>query len=819
MSRRPFSWRARAGMFAFLALGVVAAVPATAQGGYREPPAAIKKILDAPPLPYTVVSPDRRTMLLLHRISMPTIEDMAAPMLRLAGTRIDPRTNDRHGPNYIVGVTIKHIDSGREIDVDLPDNVGIGGATFSPDGRRFAFEITTDEGVALWVADASTGAARALTAPILNPIMISPRWMPGGERIRVALIPDDRGEAPVEPNVPTGPTTQESVGGKSAPVRTYQDLLSNSHDERLFDHYFTSQLAIINVADGERADLGAPAVYMTADPSPTGEYMLIERVSRPYSYLVPARDFPREVEIWSASSGRRIARLARLPLAERVPIGGVITGPRSHQWRDSAGVDEIYYVEALDEGDPDKDVDRRDVLYALDAPFTGEPREITRTEDRFIGLSWPEKTDLAMLLEYDRDERWVRTWAIEPANPDASRRLIWDRSWQDRYSDPGSPITIMNEAGRSVPMVVDGWMYLSGRGASPDGDRPFIDRMNLASLETERLWRCSGDNYESVVDVLTPDAGKILTRYETPSTPPNYYARSLESGERTALTDFEHPAPEILGVSKQLVTYERADGVTCSATLYLPADYQEGERLPLIVWAYPREFNDPSLASQVSGSEHRFTMFGGTSHLFFLTQGYAIMDGASMPVVGPDPETVNDNFREQIVDSARAAIEYAAERGVADPDRVGVGGHSYGAFMTANLLAHSDLFRAGIARSGAYNRTLTPFGFQAERRTLWEAPEIYFAISPFMHADKINEPMLMIHGEVDNNSGTFPIQSERMYHAVKGNGGHARLVMLPHESHGYRARESVMHVLAEMVDWFETNVKYAPPREEASAAN
>jgi len=283
------------------------------------------------------------------------------------------------------------------------------------------------------------------------------------------------------------------------------------------------------------------------------------------------------------------------------------------------------------------------------------------------------------------------------------------------------------------------------------------------------------------------------------------------------ITNFSDPASQLRGIKKQLVKYKRADGVDLSFTLYTPPNYKEGTRLPTLVWAYPLEFTDASVAGQVSGSTNRFTSIGGISHLFFLLNGYAVLDNATMPVVG-DPETVNDTFIKQINDSAKAAIDKAVKMGVTDPERVGVGGHSYGAFMTANLLAHSDLFRAGIARSGAYNRTLTPFGFQGERRNFWEATELYTKISPFFYANKINEPILLIHGEADNNTGTFPIQSERLFAALQGTGGTARLVMLPHESHGYAGRESVEHTLYEMISWFDKYVKNAKPREKNQTA-
>jgi len=184
--------------------------------------------------------------------------------------------------------------------------------------------------------------------------------------------------------------------------------------------------------------------------------------------------------------------------------------------------------------------------------------------------------------------------------------------------------------------------------------------------------------------------------------------------------------------------------------------------------------------------------------------------------VGVEP---NDTFVEQLVSSAEAAVNAVVERGVVDPEKIAVGGHSYGGFMTAHLLAHTKLFKAGLARSGAYNRTLTPFGFQGEERTFWEATPTYIRLSPFAHAKKIAEnkrPLLLIHGENDENSGTHPMQSERLYNAVKGMGGIIRLVKLPFERHGYRARQSIMHALYEQDMWLQTYVEsgWTPPETE-----
>jgi dipeptidyl aminopeptidase/acylaminoacyl peptidase len=466
----------------------------------------------------------------------------------------------------------------------------------------------------------------------------------------------------------------------------------------------------------------------------------------------------------------------------------------------------VMWVEALDGGDPKAKVPARDRVLGLDAPFTAEPTELARTEFRFGGLQWTE-AGVPILTESDRATRVTRTWLV--GAPGVPARKLWERKQQDRYADPGQPVM---RPGRGAVMQVGDDIYLSGTGASPQGDRPFLDRLNLKTLATERIFQTDEKSYETVTTLLTDDAKQLLTRWETKTDFPNYYVRDRAAGTTRALTQFKDPAPQLTGVQKQLVTYDRKDGVKLSATVYLPPDYKPGTKLPFVLWAYPAEFTDAATASQVSGSANRFTTISGASQLLFLTQGYGVMDNPTMPIVGPG-ETANDTYVEQLVASAEAAINKIVDMGVADRDRIGVAGHSYGAFMTANLLAHSRLFRAGAARSGAYNRTLTPFGFQNEQRTFWEVPDIYAKMSPFWYAHKVEDPILLIHGEADNNSGTFPIQSERFYMALKGNGKTVRYVTLPLEAHGYAARESNLHVMHEWIAWFDTYVKNAKPRQ------
>jgi dipeptidyl aminopeptidase/acylaminoacyl peptidase len=491
-----------------------------------------------------------------------------------------------------------------------------------------------------------------------------------------------------------------------------------------------------------------------------------------------------------------------------VPIEGVPTGPRGYSWRPTEAAT-LVWVEALDGGDTKKKAPVRDVVKMLKAPFTGQPVELMKTEHRFAGMTWGEKNGLVFVRDFDRNRRWSRAFMLNADNPSQQPKIVWDRSTQDRYNDPGNPVMKRLANGRMVIHQTGDEIFLSGQGATPRGDRPFLSRFNLKTLKPEQIFRCDDQSYESFVTLLADDGSKFITSYETQTTPPNYFIRTAGGESKQALTNFPDPTPQLRGVKKQLVRYKRKDGVDLSFTLYLPPGYKAGTPLPTVVWAYPIEFSDAGVAGQVSGSTNRFTTFGGMSHLFFTLMGYAVLDDATMPVIG-DPETMNNTYVEQIVASAEAAIDKAVEMGVTDRNRVGVGGHSYGAFMTANLLAHSDVFKAGIARSGAYNRTLTPFGFQSERRPFWEAPEMYFKVSPFMHAHKIKEPILLTHGEVDNNTGTHPIQSDRMYQAIKGNGGNVRYVTLPYESHGYAARESIEHTLWEMITWFDKYVKGQP---------
>ncbi len=785
---------------------------------YRKPPQVVLDVLNSPLTPTLSISPTRHFAMQGQPVRYPPIAELAQPMLRVAGMRINPKTNGLHNTTFNSSLILRKIPEGTEVKIDLPANPRLTLGRWSPDATRFAFTNTTGRGIELWLGD-TTGKTRQIEGVHINAVMgggggggrggavagpSEVQWMPDGKTLLVQMVRAGRGPAPLEPLVPTGPHVQESLGGASPEV-THEDMLQNPHDEDLFEYYATSQLALVDAATGKATPIGNAGIIESARISPDGRYLVVTTIHRPFSYLHDARAFPKEIEIWDRA-GKVIHKVASAPLEDRVPINGVTTGPRNIQWRPNDAAT-LMWVEALDKGDLKNKVPHRDRLRALTAPFTGEPREIAKTEQRFSGIQFFEKGGRAFIEDFERQTRRVRTFQIEIDDPAQPPKLVWSRNSQDRYKDPGTPMLKALPSGGRVILQDGDNMFLTGLGAGPKGDHPFLDRYNLATGKSERLFQSDDDHYEVVDALLDSHGTKFLTRRESPTEPPNYYVRTAD-GKMTAMTSFPDPQPIFRKVKKQLVTYQRADGVPLSFELYLPPDYKQGTRLPTLIWAYPREFNDAGTAGQVSGSSKRFTEVTGYSQLFHVLDGFAVLDNTSMPVVG-GPDTANDTYIKQIVDDAKAAIDKAAEMGVTDPARVGVGGHSYGAFMTANLLAHCDLFKAGIAESGAHNRTLTPFGFQSERRTIWQVPDVYLKMSPFMYADKIKTPMLLIHGEADDNDGTFPIQSDRMYQAIRGNGGVARLVFLPFEAHGYRGKETIEHVLWEKMTWLNKYVKNA----------
>jgi dipeptidyl aminopeptidase/acylaminoacyl peptidase len=772
---------------------------------YQRPPEELARLLEAPSSPQVSFSPDRRMIALLTRPELPGIEEVSRPELRLAGLRIDPNNFGPSRSAYYNGLSIRSLNSKEERAVSgLPEPLLMNGLSWSPDGKQIAFLQNEADAIQLWVIDVAKAEARLLSDRKLNAVLGNAySWLTDSKGLVVSVRPLKQDDLPKASRVPLGPVVEENLG-KKAPSRTYQDLLKNPHDEAVFSHYASAELLVLGL-DGRSTDVLETALWMSFEVSPNQQYLLASKLVLPFSYLVPYYRFTTEVQLYSLH-GDSVLRLANKPLGEYIPstFNAVERGPRGHSWRPDAPAS-VYWVEALDEGNPKNEVPHRDKLMLLEAPFNGEARELLRTELRYSFTMWGD------------DYAWVRSsWTrsrkehIHELIPSKYGivKLIRDRSYEDAYSDPGRPLMRMNENGRSVIWQHQGQLYLAGQGASEAGDMPFLDSYDVKTGKTKRIWRCEAPYYESVVSLVDPSLGTFITSRESQTENPNYFLRGFTHKNSRAITSFTHPFPQLKDIQKQQLRYQRADGIEMTADLYLPAGYDSSKGpLPAFVWAYPREYKSRDAAGQVKGSSYRFTRISWGSPVFWVLRGYAVFDNASMPIVGEQDQEPNDTYVQQLVANAEAIINYGSSLGVLDRERVAVGGHSYGAFMTANLLAHTQLFKAGIARSGAYNRTLTPFGFQAEERTYWQAPEVYYQMSPFSFADKIKTPLLIIHGEADNNSGTFPIQSERLYQAIKGHGGTVRYVVLPHESHGYRANESVMHMLWEMDRWLEAYLK------------
>jgi len=773
---------------------------------YQRPPEEIVKLVEAPLTPLVTFSPDKQWMILMERSDYPTIEQLSRPELRIAGIRINP---DNFGPsrgNYIIGLKAKKISGGQEMEIkNLPSNPLLGNPGFSPDGKKLAILNYGANAIELWVVDMTTLSASKISDRKINDTMSgSYAWLSDSQHLLFTAVPSNLKPLPVKSRVPTGPIVEENLG-KKAPSRTYQDLMKNAYDEAAFDYYTSSDLILKNLNGSEKI-VSPSAIHYNFSPSPDGKLILTETIQRPYSYLVPVYNFPKHVNVIDLD-GKLINDVAAIPLTDYIPTGFNATQrePRGHSWRSDKPAT-LSWAHAQDGGDPKAKADIRDKVYTWDFPFKGEPKELISLPLRYSRIAWGND-DVAWVFERWTSDRKERVYQVNPTS--LAKKVVFDRNYEDNYNNPGNVITAPNAFGRNTMLInKDNTIFLTGMGSSPEGDLPFMDKMDLNTGKKTRLWRCQSPYYEYVVNLLDPKKGTFVTSRESNTENPNYFIRTAGSSKSTQLTAFAHPYPQIKDVKKQVLQYKRSDGVELTANLYLPQGYKkEDGPLPGLVWAYPREFKSADAAGQVQGSPHTFTRLSWGGPIYWVTQGYAVLDNASMPIVGEGDKEPNDTYIQQLVASAQAVVDYAASLGVLDPTCVGVGGHSYGAFMTANLLAHSDIFKAGIARSGAYNRTLTPFGFQAEERTYWQAPDVYFQMSPFSFADKIKAPILFTHGEADNNSGTFPIQTERFYNAIKGHGGTARYVVLPYESHGYAAKESILHTLWEMNSWLETYVK------------
>lgn len=778
---------------------------------YQKPPKEILELVDAPLAPSVWIDSKGENVVLFYRDTYKSIAELSETEMRLGGLRINPKTNIGSRTRYFNNIMVKKaIEKDARQVTGIPKNARLSYFTTSPNQKIVAFLNTSEDGVQLWVADIEKATAKKLSTLKLNANMGNPiNWFKDSKTLLVNVIPTNRKELiNTSEAVPEGPTVTVSAGEK-AQNRTYQDLLGSPNDEYNFEQLAISEVKKISL-EGSVSDFLPIAMYNDIKFSPDGNYVMVNLLKRPFSYIVPYYRFPFETNIYR-TTGELIQKVNEVPLNEVEPKGFMATrtGKRSMGWRSDKAAT-LYWAEALDRGDPEVEVDFRDAVYELEAPFNGKEKLLLRTINRYSGITWGD-ANFAIATDYWWNDRNTKTYIFNPSNASETPKIIFDRSYQDKYSDPGNFVTHRNDYDERVLDMDNGNTFLMGDGFSEKGQFPFIDEFNLKTQKTKRIYQSSyTDKLENLNSAIDIRKGKILVRIESQNEYPNYYFRNInKKNDLTPVTSYENPFKSIQNVHKEVITYKRDDGLELEGTLYLPIGYdmKKKEKMPMILWAYPREFKDKNNAEQNTTNPNEFIYPNYGSPIYWVTQGYVVLDDASFPIVGEGDEEPNDTFIKQLVGNAKAAIDAVDQMGYIDRNRVAVGGHSYGAFMTANLLSHSNLFAAGIARSGAYNRTLTPFGFQSEERSYWDSPETYNTMSPFMNADKMKTPLLLIHGEADNNSGTYPLQSERYFNALKGLGATARLVLLPKESHGYSAKESVLHVLWEQDQWLYKYVK------------
>ena len=778
---------------------------------YQKPPKEIMDLVDVSRAPSVLMDDDKSQMVLLYRNAYKSIEELSKEEMRLGGLRIDPKTNIGSRVTYINNVKLKKLDKKEAKIVQvkgLPENPKLTNFKWSPDQSKIALTNTTTEGVELWVLDIESASVSKITEAHLNANIGNViHWFEDGASLLVKMISKNRKPLiNTKTAVPTGPTISVN-DGKKAQNRTYQDLLKNKNDEHNFEQLAMSEIHKVSL-DGSSKKWLRANLYRELTFSPDGNYVMVVTINKPFSYLVPYGRFPSKTTIYT-KEGAEVETVLDVPLIEDLPQGfmAVRPGKRNFSWRNDKP-STLTYVMALDEGDPAIKVEYRDEMFELKAPFKSNGKSILKTINRFYNVQWGSD-QVAIAYDYWWNSRNTKTYLFNPSDASKAPIVIYDRNYQDRYSDPGGFIMERNDMGSMVLTIANNQAFSIGDGYTKDGQFPFVDQLNLKSRKKKRIYQSAYTDKVEDISNYDPKKKKLLVRIESPTEYPNYYFRMIGGKQIDQITHFENPFKSLQNVDKEVISYTREDGIELSGTLYLPIGYDKNkkEKAPMIMWAYPTEFKDKSSAGQNTKNPNEFTYPYYGSMVYWVTRGYIVLDDASFPIIGDGDEEPNDSFREQLVANAKAAIDAVDELGYVDRERVAVGGHSYGAFMVANLLSHSDLFAAGIARSGAYNRTLTPFGFQSEERNYWEAPEIYNGMSPFMHAEKMNEPLLLVHGEADNNSGTYPMQSERYFNALKGLGATVRLVILPKESHGYRSKESILHLLWEQDQWLEKHVK------------
>ena len=775
---------------------------------YQLPCERIVEIFDRPLHPLVSVLHGQDKMMSYDLSIYIPLEWLAQEVVHYGEINIYSRSRSRPRVNFHSGIHVVDISSATKgleetsfhsTRLDLPKNSAFGGGMPSFSGHAlFTIEYLYDRMV-LWHVDTSTYETRVLLDGGLTQVTNSvASWFPDNVNLLVSLIPENMEKPELASNVPTGPIIRETTGRESR-IITRPNLIQDSHEEALFEYYATTQLGVLNTITGELRRIGSPGVITSTLVSPNSRFVLVHEHIKPFSKTVAYWHFPSRWYVYDLVENREI-ELVRHPQA--VPqFGRVQTGKRWFSWHPLMDAS-LIYVEALDGGESNAPATYRDDIRLLNHPFRGNGRRLFRTAQRLQEISFIDR-DTYILSEFEWRTNTTITTLVNSRN---RRHQISRRHIRAIYDSPGSPVTYTTNRGQTLVLRQGNYIFFIGDGVSRDSRVPFVDKLNVNTFVRQRIVEFDEEDFVQILDFYNNNPERLLILRQNRTTPNNMFLVNLADNTEIALTQIVDNVPELTNLPTRVIRYMREDGVQLSGLLYLPANFDGSERIPLLMSAYPREFIDAATASQIVNQDNRFVRPFGSSNLYMCLDNVAVLVNAAFPIIG-DTETANNTFIEQSIMNARAAIDYLYEEGIIDRDKVVISGHSYGAFMVLNMLAHSDLFAGGIAQNGAYNRTLTPFGFQSERRSLWQARDTYINLSPFLFANQIQAPLLLIHSTEDTNPGTFPLQSRRLFEALEGLGKTARYVQLPLEGHNYRARETHLHLLWEYQKFFDDFIR------------
>jgi dipeptidyl aminopeptidase/acylaminoacyl peptidase len=836
-----------------------------ANEAYVTPPPEIARLVTAPRhLNVTLdePGPDRRRVLKPIAGGLPPVVTFGRRWHNLAGLQIDPRANRARTltTRGLAGLEIVDVLTGRAVAVDVPRGATLSSPEWSPDGSQVAFLANFDDASYVYVADAASGRSRRVApVPVLATLVTSVDWTADGRSIVTVLPPEGRSAEPSAPAIATGPQVRLTTPGAKLKTRTYADLLEGPYDRALLEYHVTGQLAVLDVAGGSRSvrRIGRPAMIQAVDASPDGRYFRVTLLQKPLSYFVPVSAFGTVDELWDAN-GARITEIARRPLREADTTtapgqnAAADTSRRSIAWMPNG--QGLYYLQqeparrgadttAADSADapsgPGGRARRKDRLYQWVPPFDSASRKVLlESNNRMAEVLFAEDAHVVFVAENVSGVAHV--YAVYLGEPDGKRYTLTrvrglpaslgrggtgfggggprGGTGADSVTFYQNPGTLMSKTGRTGGEVAllssdRRHAYLRGiqyyRAYGDSAPRPFVDRIELKTGQKQRLFESALNVFEQVEAALDDDFAQAIVTRENATTVPDSYLRDMRSGQLVKLTNNRDYSPEITTAPRRMIQVTRADGYRFWVNVTLPPGYRGGTRLPAMFWFYPYEFTDQPAYDRTrrTYNRNRFPQLGPRSMAYLVTQGYAVVE-PDAPIVGA-PNRMNDNYVADLRNNLAAVIDELDRQGIIDRRRLGLGGHSYGAFGTVNAMVHTPFFKAGIAGDGNYNRTLTPNSFQSERRDLWEARETYLAMSPILYADRLTGALLLYHGIEDQNVGTDPINSVRLFHALQGMGKTVALYMYPYEDHGPATRETLLDLWGRWTAWLDLYVKNA----------